>query len=218
MMVGAVRTTVAATLLLTVWVAPSMAQNGPPPFCTDCTMGVVMGGADVVGYWSAVPGSTVAALGTADHSRVYQNATFWFQSAANAETFVANPTKYVPAWGGFCAYGVAREGTNGNPSKKAEPGWPWSATHMGPPCDPHDGWALINGTLFCAIHRATMDQFITFAASGISDGNIRWTNWYGSLNAGPYNTGCWPGVDLPECVQPGRDFPNRTAVTSVETW
>jgi hypothetical protein len=46
-----------------------------------------------------------------------------FYPQTNANTFVANPEKYVPAYGGFCAWGIAREGTDGNPSPAAEPNW-----------------------------------------------------------------------------------------------
>ena len=33
--------------------------------------------------------------------------TYWFVSAAVRDTFKANPDKYVPAYGGWCATGVA---------------------------------------------------------------------------------------------------------------
>jgi hypothetical protein len=124
--------------------------------CRDCAEGIVMGGADVVHYHGVAPGTPVPILGTAQHSVVYRNYTFWFRNASNAAVFSANPVGYIPAWGGFCAWGIAREGTNGNPSPNAERGWPWSTQHMGPPCNPHDGWHIINGTLFCSINLSYM--------------------------------------------------------------
>ena len=36
----------------------------------------------------------------------YQGATYFFASEAHKALFVANPEKYVPQYGGFCAYGV----------------------------------------------------------------------------------------------------------------
>lgn len=38
----------------------------------------------------------------------YQGTTFQFVSAAHRETFGANPERFVPQYGGYCAYGMAR--------------------------------------------------------------------------------------------------------------
>ncbi len=45
--------------------------------------------------------------GTADFQSDYQGAKFWFASAENKATFDANPDKYAPLYGGFCAIAVA---------------------------------------------------------------------------------------------------------------
>jgi YHS domain-containing protein len=37
----------------------------------------------------------------------YQGATYLFASAANKAEFDKDPAKYVPSYGGFCAYGIA---------------------------------------------------------------------------------------------------------------
>ena len=37
----------------------------------------------------------------------YQGVTYAFANEENKELFEANPEKYVPAYGGWCAYGVA---------------------------------------------------------------------------------------------------------------
>jgi hypothetical protein len=152
----------------------------------------------------------VLGLGSRQHAVVYQNYTFWFLNASNAATFVANPTRYLPAWGGFCAWGVSREGTNGNPSPAAEANWPWSTRHMGPPCNPHTGWVVRNDRLFCAINRDYINRFLNLGNQGVQDGDQRWINWYGTLSAGPFNTGCWPGIELQTCMSPGKPFANRT--------
>ena len=34
---------------------------------------------------------------------------FWFKTAANKAIFDKDPWSYAPAWGGFCAWGVAGE-------------------------------------------------------------------------------------------------------------
>ena len=48
-----------------------------------------------------------AAKGDSKFSYDYKGVTYWFVSAAVRDTFKANPDKYVPAYGGWCATGVA---------------------------------------------------------------------------------------------------------------
>ncbi|CCH53685.1 YHS domain protein [Fibrisoma limi BUZ 3] len=45
--------------------------------------------------------------GSAEFQSEYQGAKFWFASAANKATFDANPDKFAPLYGGFCAIAVA---------------------------------------------------------------------------------------------------------------
>ena len=45
--------------------------------------------------------------GTVDYQSDYQGAKFWFASADNKATFDANPDKYAPLYGGFCAIAVS---------------------------------------------------------------------------------------------------------------
>lgn len=37
----------------------------------------------------------------------YEGATYYFATEENKKLFAANPAKYVPQFGGFCAFGVA---------------------------------------------------------------------------------------------------------------
>ena len=46
-------------------------------------------------------------IGQATYTATYHEATYQFAIAAHLQTFQANPTQYVPQYGGFCAYGVA---------------------------------------------------------------------------------------------------------------
>jgi YHS domain-containing protein len=38
----------------------------------------------------------------------FKGSTFLFTSAAHRDAFVAEPSKYAPQYGGFCAYGMAK--------------------------------------------------------------------------------------------------------------
>lgn len=75
-------------------IAPGRTLAGP---------GVAVHGYDTVAYFAE--GKPVQ--GSAKFSKVYNNATYRFASAENLKAFEANPDKYVPAFGGFCAFGVS---------------------------------------------------------------------------------------------------------------
>ena len=63
----------------------------------------VVGGYDVVAYHT--DGKPMK--GSSDYSATYQGATWHFASMKNQELFMADPAKYAPAYGGFCAFGTA---------------------------------------------------------------------------------------------------------------
>jgi len=46
-------------------------------------------------------------IGDAKHTAVYNGAAYYFASADHKKAFEANPVKYAPAYGGYCAYGVS---------------------------------------------------------------------------------------------------------------
>lgn len=75
-------------------VAPGRTLKGP---------GVAVHGYDPVAYFT----KQRPVQGSAEFSVVYGGATYRFANARHMKTFKANPAKYVPAFGGFCAYGVA---------------------------------------------------------------------------------------------------------------
>jgi YHS domain-containing protein len=66
--------------------------------------GVAIHGHDPVAYF--VEGKPV--MGKAEHSATVGTATYWFASEANLQLFKADPSKYEPQYGGYCAYGVAQ--------------------------------------------------------------------------------------------------------------
>ena len=65
--------------------------------------GLAVHGFDVVAYFT----EGRPTLGSAEHSLAHGGATYRFASAENLAAFEANPERYVPAYGGFCAYGVS---------------------------------------------------------------------------------------------------------------
>lgn len=65
--------------------------------------GLMMRGYDPVAYFT----DGAATPGSPDITVTHDGATYRFASAANRDAFLADPAKYVPAYGGFCAFGTA---------------------------------------------------------------------------------------------------------------
>jgi YHS domain-containing protein len=64
--------------------------------------GVILAGHDAVAYFT----QNKAVEGSAKFTAVYNDAIYRFSSAENRDLFSANPSKYAPQYGGFCAYGM----------------------------------------------------------------------------------------------------------------
>ena len=64
--------------------------------------GVAVKGYDVVSYFS-----NTAKEGNNKYVATHDGVKYKFSSQENLDTFNANPTKYVPQYGGYCAYALA---------------------------------------------------------------------------------------------------------------
>jgi len=64
---------------------------------------VILHGYDPVAYFTAGKPTK----GNAKFRTTYRGAVYHFASKANRDAFVADPARYAPQYGGFCAYGVA---------------------------------------------------------------------------------------------------------------
>ena len=83
-------------------VAPGGTPQGP---------GIAVQGYDVISYRSGTP-----SIGKSEYAIAFEGGTYLFASEANMKVFEANPARFVPAYGGFCAYGVAKgKKFNGDP-------------------------------------------------------------------------------------------------------
>lgn len=116
---------------------------------TGLVSGVAAGGYDVVAYFSekkAVRGSKGI---TAEHGGVI----WWFATNANREAFVADPERYAPQYGGYCAWAVA----NGYTAKG----------------DPN-AWSVVDGKLYLNYSESVRQQWSKDIAGNISKGNANW--------------------------------------------
>ncbi|RFS15532.1 YHS domain-containing (seleno)protein [Emticicia sp. C21] len=65
--------------------------------------GIAINGYDPVGYFT----ESNAIEGKETFSYVWSNTKWLFISQENLDAFKANPAKYAPQFGGFCAFGVS---------------------------------------------------------------------------------------------------------------
>jgi len=95
-----------------------------------------------------------AVKGSSKYQSTYQGATYYFSSAADLATFKANPSKYVPQYGGFCANGVKN-----NNLRDADP----------------RVFFILKGKLYVCESRAAEKEFRTHEDEDIVTAN---RNWY----------------------------------------
>jgi YHS domain-containing protein len=94
----------AAWLLLGA-VTPGAAQSSAKTFEYNLdNTGLLLKGYDPVAYFR----NGAPAKGSKQFTASHRGATFWFANADNRDAFNKEPGKYLPAYGGYCAYGVAQ--------------------------------------------------------------------------------------------------------------
>jgi len=86
--------------------APSVAMAKSPVY-TSLFSGVAASGYDVVAYFT----ESRPVEGSGDFTAEYDGATWRFASAANRDAFRADPARYAPQYGGYCAWAVAQGAT-----------------------------------------------------------------------------------------------------------
>ena len=65
--------------------------------------GVAISGYDPVAYFTTAS----AVKGSPEITVTEAGATYRFSTTTNRDAFLANPARYLPVYGGYCAYGVA---------------------------------------------------------------------------------------------------------------
>ena len=111
--------------------------------------GLAVRGTDVVAYFTE--GRPVA--GRPDFTHAWGGATWRFASAANRDLFAADPARYAPAYGGFCAYAVSEGYTA--------------------PIDPA-AWRIVDGRLFLNYDLAIQRTWERDIPGRIARGDTNW--------------------------------------------
>jgi YHS domain-containing protein len=112
--------------------------------------GVAIHGHDPVAYF--VDGKP--SKGRSDLSASANGATYWFASEKNLQTFKADPAKYEPQYGGYCAYGVAQG--------------------FKPDIDP-TAFKVVEGKLFLNLSPAVQSRWLADVPGHIVRANANWT-------------------------------------------
>jgi hypothetical protein len=85
--------------------------------------------------------------------QVWENARWRFASAANRDRFTADPDRYAPQYGGYCAYGIA----NGARFE----------------VDP-EAWAIVDGKLYLNYSKGTLKDWASDRAANIKRADANW--------------------------------------------
>ena len=98
-----IRTGLAGGLLSLVLVFTAHAQSGTTARYNVDAQGLALEGYDPVSYFS----DAGPQAGVAEHAAMYQGVIYTFASDANKQQFLNDPERYIPQFGGWCAYGFA---------------------------------------------------------------------------------------------------------------
>ena len=112
--------------------------------------GLALRGYDPVSYFTV--GSPV--LGKADISAEHKGAVYRFSSDANKQAFLANPGKYVPQYGGYCAFAAGL-------SKKFD----------GDPLV----WKIVDGRLYLNLSPAVAKRWVEDIPGNIKKADQNWS-------------------------------------------
>jgi YHS domain-containing protein len=114
------------------------------------SQGVILRGYDVVAYFK----QRKPVQGNPAFESTYQGATYLFNSAANKADFDKDPAKYVPQYGGFCAYAAAL----GNLSDIEGP----------------DAFAVYKGRLYVCANESSLKEFKANIDTNIGKADANW--------------------------------------------
>jgi YHS domain-containing protein len=121
----------------------------------DGVENVAVKGIDVVSYFEkAKTGEVKPKKGLATNYVEINDVKWYFSSQKNLETFKSNPEKYMPQYGGYCAYGVSV------PKQKID-------------IDPN-AWKIHNGKLYLNYTRPTQDIWLQNIEDHIESANENW--------------------------------------------
>ena len=112
--------------------------------------GTAIDGYDVVAYFTE--GSPTE--GTDEYTVEHDGATWKFASAKNRDAFLTDPSRYIPQYGGFCAWAISEKKT---------------LIHS----DPH-AWKIVNDKLYLNVNQDVRSVWVDNQAEFIRKGDANW--------------------------------------------
>ncbi len=94
-------------LLNVLWICTAYAQSTPNTKNFNLEKGAAIQGYDPVAYFT----ENKAIKGTKQFSATVEGVPYYFATAQNKATFLTDPKKYEPQYGGWCAYAMGLDGS-----------------------------------------------------------------------------------------------------------
>ena len=138
----------ASLLIIATFAVPSAALAGGDAAVANSLVGAQ--GYDLVSYHQGGPKK-----GNGNHVAVHEGITYVFANEANQQSFEANPAKYLPAYGGYCAYGVSV-------GKK----------FVGDP----NVWKVVDGTLYLNLDKKVQGIWNKDISGNIANADGKWSS------------------------------------------
>ena len=141
----------ASTLHLAVGVGAALAQTKEIYQSAPSFLGkkLAVGGYDAVAYHK----QNMPVPGTNEFTHMWKDAVWRFSSKENLDAFVADPEKYAPQYGGYCAFAVAHNGLSpGNPKH----------------------WKIVDGKLYLNIDGSVQTKWEREQGAFIKRGDQNW--------------------------------------------
>ena len=144
--------------------------------CADSSI-PVLGGVDLVQYFvdfkyldgSGYNESRIGQLGLPFYQSLHEGFQFNFISPENQALFDADPSAYLPQFGGFCAWGVSGE--------YCTDGYPWAADCLGPSGN-WGHWTMYEDKLYFFFKSEAKDKFTADPEYYAAQGKLRWSAWF----------------------------------------
>ncbi len=135
-----------------------LAADPPPVWNTD-EAGVAIGGYDPVAYFE----EGAATMGDPAVALEWNGATWQFATEAHRDAFAAEPARYAPAYGGYCAYAMAKGAVA--------------------PTDPEDGWTVFENRLYLNYSADVRERWRQSIPRYIDEANSNWPSISADLAA-----------------------------------
>lgn len=137
---------IAAGVAIAGLITTRAAAQAAPVYAND---GIAVGGSDVVAYFI----QSAPVQGLPEYSHDWNGVTWYFSSAANRDTFAADPEAYAPQYGGYCAWAVS-EG--------------YTASTV------PDAWRIVDGKLYLNFSRRIQSRWEGDIPARIRSADANW--------------------------------------------